>query len=152
MSQFPTSSRTVETLAETIRQVAEAEPRLAGVYLFGSRATEEAHDSSDIDLGALFSSPVDVWEQLGIQARLEETLARCTDRAEVGRADIDLVDLGSASAFLALDVVRGERLYCRDVDFCDDFELYVLRRAGDLAPFERQRRELILGQREGETK
>jgi len=63
----------------------------------------------------------------------------------VGRArpDSDL-DLGRASAFLALDIVRGERVFCRDATETDRFELYVLRRAGDLLPFERQRQALLL--------
>jgi hypothetical protein len=57
---------------------------------------------------------------------------------------VDLVDAGRASAFLALDVIRGERVFCVDEDRCDELELYVMRRAGDLAPFERERRRLLL--------
>jgi predicted nucleotidyltransferase len=122
-------------IAEAIRAVAEAEPQLAGLYLFGSHATGEAHPASDVDLGALFASRVGIWELLGLQTRLEEALG----------TDVDLVDAGTASPYLALDIVRGERLYCADIDACDDFELYVLRRAADLAPFERQRRRMLLG-------
>jgi hypothetical protein len=57
---------------------------------------------------------------------------------------VDLIDAGRASAFLALDILRGERVFCADPDRCDEFELYVMRRAGDLAPFERERRRLLL--------
>jgi hypothetical protein len=57
---------------------------------------------------------------------------------------VDLIDLGRASAFLALDIVRGERVFCRDATETNRFELYVLRRAGDLLPFERQRQALLL--------
>ena len=126
---------TVERLATALRPIAQAEPRLVGLYLFGSRAVGDAHAGSDFDLGALLTAPLDVWQLLGLQARLAEALG----------ADVDLVDAAAASPFLALDVVCGERLYCADVDACDAFELYVLRRAGDLAPFERQRRNLLLG-------
>lgn len=128
-------SAAVERLAPVIRPIAKAEPRLVGLYLFGSRAVGEAHAASDFDLGALFTAPLDVWELLGLQARLAEAVG----------ADVDLVDAAAASPFLALDVVCGERLYCSDTDACDAFDLYVLRRAGDLAPFERQRRNLLLG-------
>jgi hypothetical protein len=41
-------------------------------------------------------------------------------------------------------VISGERLYCADVDACDELDLYVLRSAGDLEPFERERRRILL--------
>jgi len=126
-------------IAALVRPIGEAEPRLTGLYLFGSPSTGETHARSDVDLGALFSTPVGIWERLGLAARLEEALG----------ADVDLVVAASASPYLALDVVRGERVYCADADACDAFELFVLRRAGDLAPFERQRREMLLGRRGG---
>lgn len=123
-----------ERLATAIRPLTEAEPRLVGLYLFGSRSVGEAHSGSDVDLGALFTAPLDVWDLLGLQVRLAEAVG----------AKVDLIDAATASPFLALDIVRGERIYCSDADACDDFELYVLRRAADLAPFERQRRGLLL--------
>ena len=55
-----------------------------------------------------------------------------------------LVDAGRGNAFLALDIIRGERVFCVDPDRGDEFELYVMRRAGDLAPFERERRRRLL--------
>jgi len=58
---------------------------------------------------------------------------------------VDLVDVGRAGAFLALEVVRGERVFCRDDVAADRFELYVLARAGDLLPFERERQRIELG-------
>lgn len=42
-------------------------------------------------------------------------------------------------------VARLQRVVCRDELACDTFELYALRRAGDLEPFERARREMLLG-------
>jgi predicted nucleotidyltransferase len=122
-------------IAELVRPVAEAEPRLVGLYLFGSRAQGDAHTGSDVDLGALFSDRVEVWDRLGLAARLDEALG----------TSVDLVSAAEASPYLALDVVRGERVYCSDPHACDAFELYVLRRAGDLAHFERERRRMLLG-------
>lgn len=122
-------------IAELVQPVAAAEPRLVGLYLFGSRAHGDAHAGSDVDLGALFSERVEVWDRLGLAARLEEALG----------TGVDLVAAAEASPYLALDVIRGERVYCSDVDGCDEFELYVLRRAGDLAHFERERRRMLLG-------
>jgi uncharacterized protein len=61
-----------------------------------------------------------------------------------GAARVDLVVLPEADAFLALDVIRGELIYCRDFDQQAEDELYILRKAGDLAYFEKERRKLIL--------
>jgi hypothetical protein len=60
----------------------------------------------------------------------------------VGR--VDLVILGEADPFLALDIIRGELLYCADKDVEAEEELHVLRRAGDLAPYARERWKQIL--------
>lgn len=57
---------------------------------------------------------------------------------------MDLVILPEADPFLALDVIRGELLYCADRDAQAEQELQVLRRAADLAPYARERWEQIL--------
>jgi hypothetical protein len=44
---------------------------------------------------------------------------------------------------LSTNIVRGERIFCRDPYAADEYELYILRRAGDLAPFEKDRLSLI---------
>ena len=46
--------------------------------------------------------------------------------------------------FLAADVIRGERIYCEDEIRADEYELYVLRGTGDLAPLERERLSFVL--------
>lgn len=115
-------------------EVAAAEPRIVGLYLFGSQAKGDAHAASDVDLGALFAEPTDLWEVIRLEARFEERLGRT----------VDLVDAGSCDAFLALAVIRGERIYCSDSTRCDEFDLYVMRRAADLEPFERERRRMLL--------
>jgi predicted nucleotidyltransferase len=122
-------------IIERLRAFGAADPRLLGLYLFGSRASGEERPDSDIDLGILFREPQTLDDQLTLEVRLQEALPGL---------GLDVVDLGKASAFLALSVIRGERIYCADEYACDNFDLYVLRRAGDLAPFERQRRKLAL--------
>jgi hypothetical protein len=64
------------------------------------------------------------------------------DLFEVGR--VDLVLLPEADPYVALDVIRGELLYTRDPDRQARYELYVLRRAGDLLPFKKERMRMIL--------
>jgi hypothetical protein len=64
------------------------------------------------------------------------------DLFDVGK--VDLVLLSEADPFLAVNIIRGERLYCVEEDGADEYDLYVLRRAGDLAHFERERIERVL--------
>jgi hypothetical protein len=74
-------------------------------------------------------------ERVRLALELEDLLG-------VGR--VDLVVLPEADPFLALDVIRGEVLYCADPDAQAEHELYVLRRAGDLAHYARDRWQNIL--------
>lgn len=122
------------TLIAAAREVAAAEPRIVGLYLFGSQATGEAHERSDVDLGVLFAEKVGLGEVIRLEARFEERLGR----------PVDLVDAASCDPYLALAIIRGERIHCTDSTRCDEFDLYVLRRAADLAPFERERRRMVL--------
>ena len=117
--------------------VVQGRPAVRALYAFGSRLDGEANPDADLDLGVLYTAP----QRLEATLRLEEVL----DRASPHR--VDLIDVSRARAYLALAVVRGERLYTRDPLETDLFELYVLRRAGDLLPFERQRRALLLSPR-----
>ncbi len=120
---------------------------LDAIYLFGSRAKEvsdylrgrrelDPTHPSDVDVGVMPAGG----ERLTVQdkVRLAITLE---DLWDVSR--VDLVLLPEASPFLAVDIVAGERMYARDAYALDEYELYVLRRAGDLAPFERERRQRV---------
>jgi predicted nucleotidyltransferase len=121
-------------IADRLREFATGEPRILALYLFGSRARGEETEGSDVDVGALFREPVSLGDLVMLEAELAQRLG----------LPVDLVDAGRANAFLALDIIRGERVSCSDMERCDEFDLYVLRRAGDLAPFERERRRLLL--------
>jgi len=121
---------------------------VVGLYAFGSRAREAAEwlagkrdrlepGPSDLDIGAKLGRGVvmSVREKVLLAIALE-------DLFDVGRVDLVLID--EAEPFLAADVIRGERLYAADSYLADEYDLYVLRRAGDLAPLERERQRLIL--------
>jgi hypothetical protein len=123
--------------------------RIESLHAFGSRAREIAdwvegkrpalaRSSADIDIGALPAqgTRLSIREKSSIAIELEEIF-------QAGR--VDLVILPEADSFLAANVIRGERLYCRDTHAADEYELYALRRAADLAPFERERLALIEG-------
>lgn len=123
---------------------------LADVYVFGSRAADFVQDADaradrppaiepDLDIGV---RPVR-GQQLSARRRAELVVA-LEDLFDVPR--VDLVVVPEAPPFLALAVISGELIYCRDSTDQAEYELYVLRRAGDLAPFERERRAHILGE------
>jgi len=122
---------------------------IESLLAFGSSAQETAdwvngklpalaHPSSDVDIGALpkHGRKLSIREKSTIAIEPEEIL-------QAGR--VDLVILPEVDPFLAANVIRGERLYCRDTYAADEYELYALRRAGDLAPLEGQRLSLIEG-------
>jgi predicted nucleotidyltransferase len=134
MSEGAASAASPTGLAGDLAGFAASDPRIVALYLFGSRARGEATERSDVDVGILFRQEVALRDLLLLEDALEQHLGLL----------VDVVDAGRASAFLALDVIRGERVYCSDPDRCDEFELYVMRRAGDLAPFERERRRLLM--------
>ncbi|HEX4954708.1 MAG TPA: nucleotidyltransferase domain-containing protein [Thermoanaerobaculia bacterium] len=117
-----------------LRALAAEDPRILALYLFGSRARHEETEHSDVDVGVLFRQEESLREVLLLEDALERRLG----------VPVDVVDAGRASAFLALDIIRGERAFCADPYRCDEFDLYVMRRAGDLAPYERERRRLLL--------
>ena len=122
------------------------------LYAFGSRAEEVREwlagdrvtlspDPSDVDIGVrpVPGVRLSVYDKVRLTQALEDLLG-------VGR--VDLVVLPEADPFVAANVIRGERLYARDEDDADEYDLYILRRAGDLAPLERERLALILGEEE----
>ncbi|MBC7359832.1 MAG: nucleotidyltransferase domain-containing protein [Desulfacinum sp.] len=123
---------------------------VADIYAFGSRAKAAVRQldarepdpsfgssTSDLDLGVRPFPGV----RLSAQGRVELTIA-LEDLFGVPR--VDLVVLPEADPYLALDVVRGELLYTADPDEEARYQLYVLRRAADLAPFKKERIRMIL--------
>ncbi len=117
------------------------------LYSFGSRALEAKRCIEDgIPLDRV--NPADL--DLGVQYRrdlrppIEDTIRLALALEEAAGLRVDLVNACAADHNLSLAVIRGELLYCNDPGEQAEFELYVLRRAGDLAPFERERRRMLL--------
>ena len=121
---------------------------LIAAFAFGSRENEIEQrlrgaepaiefPDSDLDLGVLpsHSASFEVTQIVRFAVSIE-------DLFRVPRADI--VDLRKAPPYLALDAIRGHQIYCDDDFEVANFELFVLRRAGDLAYYERQRRRMLL--------
>jgi len=135
------------SLEKQLRKICDHH-RIDLVYAFGSRACEvreflrnlgpiDKSTASDVDIGVKPSpkhKAMSVREKVEMAAEIEDLLG-------VGR--VDLVLLSEADPFLSANIVRGERLFCRDPYAADEYELYILRRAGDLAPLEKERLGLI---------
>ena len=120
------------------------------LYVFGSRACELFEwveqitpsltpSSSDVDIGVR-AEPGVIWSVMD-KVRLAQALEDLFDCPRV-----DLVVLNEADPFLAAEVIRGNRLFARDEREADEYDLYVLRRAGDLIPLERERLDLIFAE------
>jgi len=116
------------------------------LYVFGSRAEEVqalaegripalAPTESDVDIAILTAAPLSLDQKVHFTQALEDLL---------NVARVDLVTLADADPFLAANAIRGIRFFARDPYLSDEYDLYVLRRAGDLAPLERERMALIL--------
>ena len=112
------------------------------LYAYGSRAAQAVHWLHRG--GALAAGPndLDLAVSGGIDRRysLAEKVALATAFSDLFEFEtIDLADMNEVDPFVAANIVRGERLCCSDRMYAEELDLYVLRRAGDLAPFERER-------------
>lgn len=119
------------------------------LYVFGSRS-KEAKAWLDNNLVGLQPgiSDLDIGVKPAVKAvfsvRTKVNLALALENL-FGVTRVDLVVLPEADPFLAANIIRGERLYTIDKYLADEYDLYILRRAGDLAPLERERMALIVG-------
>lgn len=119
------------------------------IYTFGSNAKAVAEwlgcerfelqvsPPSDVDVGVkpCAGKALSVKEKVHLAIALEDFLF-------VSR--VDLVVMPEVDPFLSANIIRGERLYCKDAYEADEYDLYILRRAGDLIPLERERISLIM--------
>ena len=125
----------IESSRRALSDALQGEPHVIAAYHFGSTFDGTAFPSSDVDVGVLCSTKLTLDELIRLESRLDDAILQ----------SVDLVDVRRVGPFVALDVIRGDRFFCRDDIAADEFDLYVLRRAGDLAYYERQRREMLLG-------
>ena len=131
------------------KQISEIAARygLQIVYAFGSRAKEALDvmegrighfDStrSDLDIGVRPEHPLTVEEKVKIAILFEDVF-------DVFR--VDLVVLPEAPISLALEIVTGEILYMEDSTHEAEYQLYIMRQAADLLPYEKMKQDMILG-------
>jgi predicted nucleotidyltransferase len=112
---------------------------LLAVYLFGSRADdglrrlageEVAGEGSDLDVGVVFRDPgYDPRLLSQLQVRLEDLFAPLR---------VDLVPLQRVDALFQFRAIDGHRVAAPDSTAADRYELYVMNRAEELLPIQRQ--------------
>jgi len=119
------------------------------IYAFGSRSREifsliegrrkaPRRSSSDIDIGLKPAKRLSIEEKADLAAFFEDLFG-------VHRADIIVIP--EAPPSLACEVVQGELLYAKDPKDEAEYQLYIMRRTADLAPYEHAKRELVFGKR-----
>lgn len=117
------------------------------IYAFGSRAKEAldmvegrieqvSSEPSDLDIGVKPEKLLTVEEKVKIAILFE-------DLFEVSR--VDLIVLPEAPVFLALEIVTGEVLYRQDSTYEAEYQLYIMRMAADLLPYEQVKQRMIMG-------
>jgi hypothetical protein len=117
------------------------------IYAFGSRAKEALEVAegrlerlspipSDLDIGVKPESPLTVEEKVEIAIFFE-------DLFDLSR--VDVVVLPEAPVSLAVEIVTGEILYASDSTYEAEYQLYIMRMAADLLPYEREKQKMILG-------
>jgi predicted nucleotidyltransferase len=117
------------------------------IYAFGSRAKEALEVvegrlerlspiPSDLDIGVKPESPLSVEKKVEIAIFFE-------DLFDLPR--VDVVVLPEAPVSLAVEIITGEILYARDSTYEAEYQLYIMRMAADLLPYEREKQKMILG-------
>ena len=133
-------------IKEKIGQVA-AKYGLQIIYAFGSRAKETLEvvegrrerlfsTPSDLDIGVKPERTLTVEEKVEIAIFFE-------DLFDLPR--VDVVVLPEAPVSLAVEIVTGEILYARDSTYEAEYQLYIMRMAADLLPYEIEKQKMILG-------
>jgi uncharacterized protein len=104
--------------------------RLQGAWLFGSRARGEQRPSSDFDL-AVLTAPALGLNRLAVAERIARDLG----------ADVDLIDLRTATATLAWEVITTGRII---VEVDEDAVSQFIRRARFDADDELKRNRIVV--------
>ena len=136
----------MKKIKEQVKDIA-SQYGLQIIYAFGSRAKEAldmvegrieevSSKPSDLDIGVKPEKPLTVEEKVKIAIVFE-------DLFDVSR--VDLIVLPEAPVFLALEIVTGEVLYRQDSTYEAEYQLYIMRMAADLLPYEQMKQRIIMG-------
>jgi uncharacterized protein YutE (UPF0331/DUF86 family)/predicted nucleotidyltransferase len=106
-------------LKENIANFLKREANVKLAYIFGSYGTKYQNTGSDLDLAVFFDDPPEILEQMELAASLE---------LELGKYDIDLINLNNVKLDFKYEVVKGgDLIYSRDEIETAEFKEEVLR-------------------------
>jgi len=103
-------------LLQQIAKLAENDPDIAVVWLYGSRAKGNAHAASDYDLAVAFNRFI---KDDPVEKRLRPECLALDWQQALGLHDFQLsvVDINQAPIPLAFEIVQADRvIFCRDED------------------------------------
>ena len=92
--------------------------------------------SSDLDIGVATARRLTVQEKVEIAVFFEDLF---------GVPRTDIVVISEAPIALAFRIVTGELLYAQDPTCEAEYQLYIMRMAADLAPYEKEMTRLTIG-------
>lgn len=134
------------TEREKLLEQIAGEYRLQMLYAFGSRAKEAfeflkgtldrlAPADSDLDIAVKPRQSLTVEEKVEIALALEDLF---------GVLRVDLIVLPEVPTFVAYKGVTGELLYAEDDTLEAEYQLYIMRKAAELLPYEEARIKFVL--------
>ncbi len=117
---------------EKLQRVFSGYPEVAGVYLFGSTASDSKKTAGDIDLGIVDSDP-------SIRERKVDLYA---DLIEKGFENVDIVFFHAADLVLQFEIIHHNKLIYRTDDF-NHGELFsiTIRKYFDFEPYLKRQRQ-----------
>jgi predicted nucleotidyltransferase len=125
---------TTAKLLAGVAAVLQARPGIRLAYVFGSRARDEASESSDLDVAVLADQPLSAIALGELAERLE---------AATGLRPVDLVDLTTAAPLVCNEVLRDGILVHGTPEDRLDFELRTFQRVQDTRPLREAQQRLI---------
>ena len=101
-------------------------PNIQGVYLFGSFASNDANNNSDVDIAILCSKQLDKHMKLAIKEKLEISLSK----------NVDLVELRFVNTIFQEEIIStAKRIATIDKMACELFEDFVYCSAMEFRAF-----------------
>ncbi len=119
-------ARLLKQKTPALKKLFASDPRVLGVFLFGSQADGTTTPRSDIDLAVLFDRDLTLDEELTFQVAVCDTLGAYDN--------VDIVNLHRASLPFRFRAIAGKLLYERDYVRVSDFVEQTLVEQRDFAP------------------
>ena len=96
-------------------------PTTQAIYLFGSHVSGSIHEQSDLDLALLLPSHRAFTSEPARWWQLQDELMTLFNRS------VDLINLRQSSTVFQVEILRtGRRIYCIDLQLCNEYEGLIL--------------------------